>query len=169
MEEKRWYAAYTMPLQEEKQRNSLEELGYECFLPMDTRIVMRHEVRKQIQVPVIRGMIFLNIDELTCRKLKNDYSVKLFFISDKSTGIPIPIRSKEMQDFMCLMEHRDYIDQIIASPLKKGQRVRIIGGPLAGLEGEFMRINGDRRVVIRLEGVVSIMMTFIHPSLLEKI
>ena len=53
--------------------------------------------------------------------------------------------------------------------LKKGDRVRVVKGPLAGLEGELMRIRGHKRVIIRLEGVASIATSYIPGSFLEKI
>ena len=51
----------------------------------------------------------------------------------------------------------------------KGDRVRIIGGPFAGAEGIFVRIKGDRRVLINILGLVAVATTHVHPSMLEKI
>ncbi|MBR1726592.1 MAG: KOW motif-containing protein, partial [Muribaculaceae bacterium] len=51
----------------------------------------------------------------------------------------------------------------------QGDRVRILGGPFEGAEGVFVRVKGDRRVVVHIEGVVAVATTFIHPSLIEKI
>lgn len=40
---------------------------------------------------------------------------------------------------------------------------------LNGLEGELLRIKGHKRVIVRLEGVVSIATSYIPGSFLEKI
>ena len=53
--------------------------------------------------------------------------------------------------------------------LRKGTRVRIIGGVFAGVEGEFVRVRNDRRVVVSIDGVMAVATTFIHPSLVEPI
>ena len=53
--------------------------------------------------------------------------------------------------------------------LKRGDRVRVIKGPLQGLEGELVRLMGHKRVVIRLEGVVSIATSYIPGSFLERV
>ena len=53
--------------------------------------------------------------------------------------------------------------------LKQGDRVRVVKGPLAGLEGELIRVRGHKRVVIRIEGVASIATTYIPGSHLERI
>ena len=51
----------------------------------------------------------------------------------------------------------------------KGERVRIIGGSFAGAEGIFVRVKGDRRVLINVQGVVAVATTYVHPSMIEKI
>ena len=50
--------------------------------------------------------------------------------------------------------------------LSKGDRVKIIEGPFKGVEGTFIRIKGDRRVVVAIEGLMAVATTFIHPSLI---
>jgi len=51
----------------------------------------------------------------------------------------------------------------------QGERVRIIGGMFAGAEGVFVRVKGDRRVVVNVPGVVAVATTFVHLSMIEKI
>ena len=55
------------------------------------------------------------------------------------------------------------------SLLNRGDRVRVIKGPLSGLEGELVRLKGHKRVVVRLDGVASIATSYIPSSFLEKI
>ena len=55
------------------------------------------------------------------------------------------------------------------SNLKRGQRVRITGGVFEGVEGEFVRIKDDRRVVVVIQGLMAVATAFIHPSLIEQI
>lgn len=52
---------------------------------------------------------------------------------------------------------------------KKGERVRVTGGLFEGVEGEFVRVKGDRRVVVSIQGVMAIATAFIHPSLIEPV
>ena len=53
--------------------------------------------------------------------------------------------------------------------MKKGDKVRVIKGDFAGIEGELIRVKGHKRVVVRLEGVVSLATAYIPGSFLEKI
>ena len=47
--------------------------------------------------------------------------------------------------------------------------MRITGGLFEGTEGEFVRVRGDRRVMVRIAGLVAVATPFIHPSLIERI
>lgn len=53
--------------------------------------------------------------------------------------------------------------------LKKGDKVRVLGGIFEGAEGTLKRIKGDRRVVVSIPGVIAVATANIHASLLEKI
>ena len=44
-----------------------------------------------------------------------------------------------------------------------------MAGVFEGAEGVLVRVKGDRRVVVAIEGLVAVATTFIHPSMLEKI
>ena len=59
--------------------------------------------------------------------------------------------------------------EVLNKDLRKGDRVRVIKGPMTGVEGELVRVRGHKRVVIRLDGVASIAMSYIPGSFLEKI
>ena len=59
--------------------------------------------------------------------------------------------------------------EVLNKDLRAGDRVRVIKGPLAGLEGELIRVRGHKRVVIRIDGVASIATSYIPGSHLERI
>lgn len=91
---------------------------------------------------------------------------------DKATGRPIIIPDKQMQDFIAVSGTYDdqlvYLDPVSVI-LKKGDKVRITGGIFSGVEGVFVRVKGDRRVVVSIQGIMAVATAFIHPSLIEKI
>ena len=79
------------------------------------------------------------------------------------------VPDKQMEDFMFLLDFSPDGIEILNKDLKRGDRVRVIKGPLQGLMGELVRLRGHKRVVIRLEGVVSIATSYIPGSFLERI
>jgi transcription antitermination factor NusG len=55
--------------------------------------------------------------------------------------------------------------------LTQGQRVRIISGEFAGVEGIYMRTSKkhERRVVVQIEGIATVATTALPASFVEKI
>jgi transcription antitermination factor NusG len=54
--------------------------------------------------------------------------------------------------------------------MKRGERVRVLKGEFAGIEGELIRIRGHKRVVVRLEGLFSMVAgNYIPKEYLERI
>ena len=77
-----------------------------------------------------------------------------------------------MKDFIAVAgsveEQVVYLEPDVSS-FAKGDRVRVTGGLFEGTEGYFVRVRGDRRVVVCIPGIAAVATTFIHPSLVEKI
>jgi transcription antitermination factor NusG len=69
---------------------------------------------------------------------------------------------------------QDFSDKTFILPnpenLQGGEKVRVIKGEFAGIEGELYRIKGHKRVVVKLEGLASLAMgNYIAKECLERI
>ena len=164
-----WYVAYTRVNQELWVKKKLDELGVENFLPQEELVRETPLGRKTVRVLLIHGMIFIRTDKLTSFSLINDYGLNIVYLKDLEGRHSLVVPDKQMQDFMFLLDFSTDGIEILNKNLKRGDRVRIIKGPLQGLEGELVRLMGHKRVVIRLEGVVSIATSYIPGSFLERI
>ena len=164
-----WFAARTRKDQEFAIRNSLEKLNVECFMPTQFVIRQLKYRKRRVEVPVIRNLIFVRTTKDRAWSITKDYNVQLFYMKDLRTNSLLIIPDKQMRDFMFLLDFSDSTVEVINEELKRGDRVRVIKGPLIGLEGELLRIKGHKRVIVRLEGVVSVATSYIPGSFLEKI
>ena len=164
-----WYVAYTRVNQELFIKKKLDGLGIENFLPLDEQLRDTPFGRKTIRVPLIHGMIFIRTDKATSFSLLNEYSLNMVYLKDIEGRCSLVVPDKQMKDFMFLLDFSPEGIEILNKDLKRGDRVRVIKGPLVGLEGELVRLRGHKRVVIRLEGVASIATSYIPGSFLEKI
>lgn len=164
-----WYVAHTRVNQEFIIKVKLDELGVENFLPQDTRVRETPVGRKQIRVPLIHGMIFIRTDKATSFSLINDHFLRIVYLKDIEGRHSLIVPDKQMADFMRLLEVAASGIEILNKDLRQGDRVRVIDGPLKGLEGELVRFRGHKRVVIRLDGVASIATSYIPGAFLEKI
>ncbi len=164
-----WYVAYTRVNQELFIKKKLDELGIENFLPQEEHIRETPLGRKIIRVLLIHGMIFIHADKTTSFSLINDYSLNIIYLKDVEGRHALIVPDKQMEDFMFLLDFSPEGIEVLNKDLKRGDKVRVIKGPLQGLKGELVRLRGHKRVVIRLEGVVSIATSYIPGAFLERI
>ena len=166
--ELRWYVANTCR-QEKKIKQRLNTMGIENFIPFQQIARKIHGVDKLIEVPVIPNLVFIHTTLKTCMSLIQDYAFDMRYLRDRETGNFLIVPDKQMNDFMFLLDLSKEMDELVNENLKKGDKVRVIKGDFAGIEGELVRVKGHKRVVVRLEGVVSLATAYIPGSFLEKI
>ena len=165
----KWYVAYTRVNQELLIKKKLDTLGIENFLPQEELVRDTPAGRKKIRVLLIHGMIFIRTDKATSFSLINDHMLNVVYLKDIEGRHSLIVPDKQMEDFMFLLDFSTNGIEVLNKNLKRGDRVRVIKGPLQGLEGELVRLKGHKRVIIRLEGVASIATSYIPSSFLERI
>ncbi len=164
-----WYAAYTHPNREFAVKARLDKLEVENFLPTEELVRETPFGRKKARVALIHGMIFIRTDKATSFALINDHGLRIIYLKDIEGHHSLIIPDKQMEDFMFLLDVSANGVEVLNKDLRPGDRVRVVKGPLAGLEGELMRVRGHKRVVIRLQGVASIATSYIPGSWLERL
>ncbi|WP_455668066.1 UpxY family transcription antiterminator [Phocaeicola sp.] len=165
----RWYAAKTGLSVEKKIKKRLEKLKVEHFIPFRTVIKERNGKRIKLEQPVIPNLIFIHSDYTTCLSLVNDYGLAMNYLLDLEKHTLLVVPDKQMEDFMFLLDFSEEAVLVLNESLRQGDRVRVIKGDFAGIEGELVRIKGHKRVVVRLEGLFSLATTYIPSAYLEKI
>ena len=163
-----WYVANTCR-QEKKIKQRLDSMGIENFIPFQQIARKIHGVDKLIEVPVIPNLVFIHTTLKTCMSLIQEYAFDMRYLRDRETGNFLIVPDKQMNDFMFLLDFSKEMVEVVNENLKKGDKVRVIKGDFAGIEGELIRVKGHKRVVVRLEGVVSLATAYIPGSFLVKI
>ena len=163
-----WYVANTCR-QEKKIKQRLDSMGIENFIPFQKIARKIHGVDKLIEVPVIPNLVFIHTTFKSCMSLIQEYAFDMRYLRDRETGNFLIVPDKQMNDFIFLLDFSKEMVEVVNENLKKGDKVRVIKGDFAGIEGELIRVKGHKRVVVRLEGVVSLATAYIPGSFLEKI
>lgn len=92
---------------------------------------------------------------------------------DYATAQPIVVPDRQMDYFIKICESGEeglqFFDNSEQQNFKKGDYVRIMAGPFAGVEGYLTRIKKNRCVFVAVKGVAAVATTFIHPSMLDKV
>lgn len=70
---------------------------------------------------------------------------------DRTTRRPAIIRDEDMERFMFMLDYSEEAVRFISEPLLVGEQVQVIKGPLRGLKGELIEMDGKSQVVVRIE------------------
>ena len=171
-EEKLWYAIRVTYNRELKVKDDLDTRGVTNFVPMQYRREERGGVMVKRLVPSVHNLIFINMTPSEMTEYKKTTTLPIRYIMDRETHKPITVPNREMENFIKVAG--TYDEKLIylnpdPGDFTQGERVRVIGGEFAGAEGIFVRVKGDRRVLINIPGVVAVASTYVHPSMIEKI
>lgn len=149
VEAAQWYAIQTRPRHEKKVVAELEEKGICSYLPLLAQVHRWSDRRKVVHTPLFSCYAFVNAvltPEARCSMLQI-WGV-LGFVGPQRHALPIP--SHQIETI------RRLLSQVGAEPhpfLKVGQRVRIRGGCLDGIEGILTERQRDKFLVISVDTI----------------
>lgn len=152
---------------------------FETFIPKCYKTVERFGKRHYELTSCILNLLFVygtknQIEEERQKQaeIKNDKKWHLlnFIMNHENKMITVP--NKQMEDFIRVSNLP--AEELIPLDIREGesltgQRVKVIDGPLVGIEGFIKRIEGNKRVVVTIDGMLATALKFISPSLLTKI
>ena len=166
---KQWFVAKTRANQERAIRERVEAMNIETYLPTKIEIRQRHDRKKKVEVVLIPNTLFIYTDKNTALSLPNHHGFAIRYMIDYMTRTLLVVPEKQMKNFMFLMDLSDENVQIDNNLLfEKGDKIRVIKGPFTGVEGELIRIEGKKKVLVRLENIIACSME-IPGNYLEKI
>ena len=146
----RWYAVHTRARHEKIVTMRLQHLGITTFLPTFTEVRRWSDRRKCVEFPLFSCYAFVNlpwVPEVRAQVIRTDGV--LGFVG--FCGGPVPIPEVEIQNIRTLM--KGMVPYTTCPFLKIGQRVRIRGGALDGMEGILVGRNGNTSLVISIDPI----------------
>lgn len=144
-----WYAIQTRYRFERKVTTSLQRRGIETFIPLLEEIHRWSDREKAIQSPLFSGYTFARL-ELSSKMRRTVLQTAGVIGFVGSGGEVIPVPSRQLEDLRKLLVQK--VPCALSAFLAVGQRVRIRGGCLDGLEG-ILEQNDARRLVISVESI----------------
>jgi len=149
-EERRWYVAYVRLFHERKTAENLTAMGIESFVPVREEIHQWSQRKKKVMRVLIPQMIFIHATHKERMEALTLASISHYMVL-RGEHTPAVIPDHQMQQFMFMVDYSEETIEMFTSPLEPGQQVKVIKGPLAGMEGELMEIDGKSKVVVRLD------------------
>lgn len=146
-----WFAAKVRYGQELVVKKRLESLGVEHFIPTT---FAKNSRGKVVERPSINNLVFLRTDKSTACDLVNFKGLPMKYMIDCVTRTMLVVPDKNMSDFMKVFEMSVGEGGLMECGVVPGQRVKVEKGPLAGVEGNVLELQGDTYVVVNLCGCV---------------
>jgi len=145
-----WYAVWTRSRQEKAAAAMLDALGVSHFLPLVEQERQWSDRKKMVSVPVFPGYLFVQILVTSVLQLRvRQVPGVVSFVGNQNGPTAIP--EDEIQNLRALLSRTTKC--FPCSYLQAGDRVRIVNGALAGIEGSFIRSGTRSRIVVSVEAI----------------
>jgi transcription antitermination factor NusG len=146
----KWYAVQTRARHEKMVAARLQEKGVTAFLPLVTQIHRWSDRRKKVELPLFSCYLFVqllptNEDRVRVRQLSGVCGI----VGVRGEGTPVP--EEQIEAVRTIIS--DQLPWSFHPFLKIGQRVRVRGGSLDGVEGVLVSRNGDRTLIISVDAI----------------
>jgi len=146
-----WYAIYTRARHEKAVTSLLRQKDVSAFLPLLAQTHRWSDRRKVVEVPLFPGYAFVRVAATAQAHLQVLQTAGVVgFVGNGHCGVPIP--DKQIEDIQTVLAQR--VPCAIFPFLRVGQRIRIRGGCLDGVEGQLITLRGDRTLVISVEPIL---------------
>ena len=146
----RWYAVCCKPRQESVAEENLARQGFRVYLPrISIRKHTRGQWRNQIEALFPR-YVFVQLDALlqsTTSIRSTRGAVGLVRFGGQAATVPDAVITRLLER----QEKSSGLHIYRPDDFKRGEPVRMIDGPLAGIDGVFAEADGDLRVIVMLD------------------
>jgi transcriptional antiterminator NusG len=150
VDERSWFAVQTRSRHEKRVAAGLEEKGVLVFLPLFSAVREWSDRRRLIELPLFANYVFVRIGvgrDVRIPVLRTNGVVG--FVGMRGLGVPIP--DEQIHAVRTILRER-----VSVTPypfLSVGQRVRIRGGSLDGIEGFLLGVNCDSSLIVSVHGI----------------
>ena len=161
-----WFACWTRSRAEKRVKQWMDRHGMEAFLPIIERERQWADRKKRVQFPLFPGYLFVRVPWSRVPELVRMPSVVTVV---GTNGVPCVIRDREIESVKTLVDGIGRTG-ILPSPadfLEDGDRVRVVEGPFAGLEGILLESAGQPRVIVQLTAIRQAVRIQLERSLLR--
>jgi transcription elongation factor/antiterminator RfaH len=146
-----WYAVQTRARNEKVICERLQEQGLRTFLPLVSEVRRWSDRKKKVELPLFSCYVFVKLSISNHDERMRVFRTSGVFRIVSMRGEAVPIPDEQIETLRAVITQQVPFS---AHPfLKIGQRVRIRGGSLEGVEGVLLSRNGDRTLIISVDAI----------------
>lgn len=177
--DKRWYVFRATYGREAKACEIISQMSVEVYLPM-------HSVRKnvkgkttRVREPLLPNILFVHCDEAQAKELVNSHPQLSLFLrfyynhlktNADGKNPPLIIDEATMLSFIRVTGAENNHIKVVNTlrcHFKSGDMVRVTQGTFAGVEGRVIRVSGQQRVVVEIDGLCAVATAYIPNAFIE--
>lgn len=162
----KWHAVYVKSRAEKKSLAELIRRGIEAYLPLQVSKRQWSDRVKIVEEPLLRGYLFVRVSYREYVEVLKVNGV-MAFISFGNEPAKIP--EKQINDLKLFLEKVNSAVHVTNENIAKGQKVRVVAGALAGIEGEISEVRGKKRIVLRFDKLGCSIFADVSTQFIEKV
>ena len=144
----RWFAVWTRSRQEKVVAATLNRSGIPHYLPLKSELRKWSDRKQMVETPLFSGYLFVNINVMTSSRLQVLKVPGVGALVGNQMG-PLPIPDQQIEDIRKVLTAG--VECSVEPLLKEGDRVRVMHGALAGIEGTLVRTQSASRLLVSIE------------------
>ena len=159
-----WYAFVTRPRHEKKVKNYLDKKGLVNYLPVQRTLNQWKDRRRWVESPLFSCYIFAHIS------YADRYEVLTVPSVVRQVGFgnkPAPVPAEDIESIKTILNANQNVTVIDGKVA--GDRVRILSGPLAGMEGQLVQFRGSQCFEIYLETIGKSILVDVRDNQVKKV
>ena len=145
---KNWIAVYTKSRHEQIVVNELNKKNIESYCPMFKERRQWSDRKKWVHFPLFRSYVFANIEINENIYVLQTIGVNKIVKFQKKISI---IPDQVIDNIKNIIEGGYNVEQ--ADYFIKGDEVRVVSGPLKGLDGVVLDLRGANKIIIKIEAI----------------
>ena len=146
---KRWYVALVRMHHEKKVAERLSKMGIDSFVPVQQQIHQWSDRRKMVDTVLLPMMVFVHVNPKERMEVLSFSTVSRYMVM-RGASTPAVIPDEQMARFRFMLDYSEEAVCMNDTPLARGEKVRVIKGPLSGLVGELVTVGGKSKIAVRL-------------------
>lgn len=145
-----WYVAFVKSCQERKVADALTTYGTECYLPVQKEVHKWSDRRKIVDRLVLPHMIFIRCRECDRVPVRIRVPQICGYMSKGGPYNAVVVPDVQLETFRAMVDRSGRSVDIVMAPPAPGDKVRVISGPLTGLECELTSVQGKKCLALNM-------------------
>lgn len=142
--EPRWFVCHTKPRCEKKFDELVAREGFAHYLPLIQSVRRYGNQKKTFTKPLFPGYVFTRIEPATKNRIyQQDLLVRAMMVENEGIFL------RQMEDVKTICASG--LEAAVHPLVRKGTHVRVVGGPLNGLEGYVDDPANPRGIVVSVD------------------